>query len=284
MPTRKPAHGSLRAKALIAIDLGNSAAKWAVNDQPHQSVSLRSATWADSLIHEATAAANDDQTQWRIASVNRPVTKLLVGRLMECSPDADVRVIEHGDIPIATQVPAPDRVGIDRLLSCWMTAQLYPGSEAVVVGAGSAVTINFLTADAVFLGGVILPGIAMQFDSLARGTDLLPSIELPVAAEISAASLSIPATDTFSAIRSGILLGVASAIDGLIQTGSQRLGHINPKIVYTGGDSPLLSRLSKHPHVLHPRLQLDAIGRLPINDALTSPTNTMQQVSHHSLF
>jgi type III pantothenate kinase len=249
--------------ATIAVDLGNSAAKWCVDDQLEQRISLRSTNWVESLIQDATAAANGHSLSWRIASVNRPITKLLVGRLLEEEPAADVRAISCDDIPMVAKVVNPDRVGIDRLLAAWMASRLYPGVASVVVDAGSAITVDLVSKDAEFLGGVILPGIALQFDSLARGTDALPAIDLPLASETSTSSLPIPATDTVSAIRSGILLGAAAAIDGLVHHLESRVDENDLRIVFTGGDAELLSRLSTVRHDVLPRLVLDAIRALP---------------------
>ncbi len=249
--------------ATIAVDLGNSAAKWAVDDQAAQRISLRSTDWLERLICEAQAQAGNQLCDWRIASVNRPITKLLTGRLQDEQTIGSVRTISSGDVPIVAKVANPDRVGIDRLLASWMASQLYPGQAAIVVDAGSAITIDFVNENAEFLGGVILPGIALQFDSLARGTDALPSIEIPLAEAVSSDTLPIPATDTVTAIRSGILLGTAAAIDGLIQRYLTRGPHRQCKILYTGGDAPLLLKLSTCQHELFPRLVLDAIGLLP---------------------
>jgi len=249
--------------AIIAIDLGNSAAKWCVDEQPEQRVSLRSTNWAECLIQEATAAASGHSCSWRIASVNRPITKLLVGRLLEEDPHADVKAVSCDDIPLVAKVSNPDRVGIDRLLAAWMASQLYRDVASIVVDAGSAITVDLVNKEAEFLGGVIMPGIALQFDSLARGTDALPAIDLPLATETSAESLPVPATDTVSAIRSGILLGTAAAIDGLIRHLEARVGENDLKIVFTGGDAMLLSRLSTVRHDVLPRLVLDAIRALP---------------------
>jgi len=251
------------ATATIAIDLGNSAAKWCVDEQAEQRISLRSTNWAECLIQEATAAAAGHSLSWRIASVNRPITKLLVGRLQEEDPLADVKAVSCDDIPMVAKVSNPDRVGIDRLLAAWMASRLYPAVASIVVDAGSAITVDLVSKDAEFLGGVIMPGIALQFDSLARGTDALPAIDLPLASETSAASLSVPATDTVSAIRSGILLGTAAAIDGLIHHLEARVDENDLKIVFTGGDAMLLSRLSTVRHDVLPRLVLDAIRALP---------------------
>lgn len=252
--------------AIVAVDLGNSAAKWSIDDQPERRVSLRLPKWSELLIDEVNQVVSGRSSSWRIASVNRPITKLLVGRLQEAFPGIDVQTISCGDIPMVVKVANPDRVGIDRLLAAWMSSQLHAGMSSIVVDAGSAITVDVISAQAEFLGGAILPGIALQFESLARGTDALPAIDLAADAvqDISADRLPMPATDTISAIRSGILLGAAAAVDGLIQHRLDRARRIgddenSTQIIFTGGDAVLLSRLTKHPHHLAPRLVLDAI-------------------------
>lgn len=253
-----------RQPTTIAVDLGNSAAKWSVNGHAEQRVSLRSSNWSELLIEGAFAACGGTKASWRIASVNRPVAKLLVGRLADECRDCVVRTIDRDDVPMVAKVSNPDRVGIDRILAAWMASQTFPGQALIVVDAGSAITVDMVSPAAEFLGGVIVPGLALQFDSLARGTDALPAIELPEASEITPASLPIPATDTISAIRSGILLGTASAVDGLIDHHISRARSDRPAIVFTGGDSALLSKLSRHHPQTMPRLVLDAIHALPL--------------------
>jgi type III pantothenate kinase len=254
---------------IVAIDLGNSEAKWAVDDQTDHRVSLRTSDWLDRLISgsiEALGAENASHAHWRIASVNRPVAKSLVGRLQDefaANLKSSVSTITCADVPMIARVANPDRVGIDRLLAGWMATQLYPNRDVIVVDAGSAITVDFVSRRAEFMGGVILPGIALQFDSLARGTDALPAIELPSASSVDRHSLANPATDTVSAIRSGILLGTAAAIDGLILDQRERSDAKEAAVLFTGGDASLLSRLSMSEHLVMPRLVLDAIRSLP---------------------
>ncbi len=257
-----PPAGDTSGSVTIAVDLGNTAAKWAVGDQALQSISLRAADWAECIINAVIAETRSRVLQWRIASVNRPMTKALVNRLSESFPEHAVHVIEHGDILLVVNLPNPERVGIDRLLAAWMATRQYPGRDAVVVSAGSAMTVNFVNAAGEFLGGAILPGLNLQFESLARGTDLLPTIELPLGEAFSPASLDLPAVDTASAIRSGVLIGGAAAIDRLVREGVARLGFSGAAIVFTGGDAVVLAELSQLSPVVEPRWLVDAIAAL----------------------
>lgn len=260
---------------VVAVDLGNSAAKWSIDrcGQSHR-VLLRLPNWIDSLVDSAVSQTEGKTISWRIASVNRPVTKLLIARLeefLEKSPGVTVRVIDASDVPIEVCVANPDRVGIDRLLAAWQAAVTYHGQSSIVVDAGSAITVDVVSARGQFLGGAILPGIALQFESLARGTDALPAIDfmLDVPDDLTQNAFDMPATDTVSAIRTGILLGTAAAIDGLIK---HRVCRMEPSdgdprsmpILFTGGDAKRLSGLIQHPHEVRACVVLDAIHELKL--------------------
>ncbi len=157
---------------------------------------------------------------------------------------------------MVTRLSQPERVGIDRLLAIWQASRIYAAGRVIVVDAGSAITIDCASETGEFLGGVIMPGLMLQFDSLARGTDALPAIEPPELGDEGAPALPIPATDTVAAIRSGIMLGTAAAIDGLITRSLAGLPH---QVILTGGDARRLSPLVAHPHVVLDGLVIDAI-------------------------
>lgn len=247
-------------RVCVAVDLGNTAAKWAIRDDHDASapalerMPLRAADWTRQLIDRVQQQAAGAATCWRIAAVNAPARQQLVEQLAAVHPRADITVLTPAHVPMATRLPHPERTGIDRLLAIWRACQIYPAQQVVVVDAGSAITIDCASRSGEFLGGVILPGLMLQFDSLARGTDALPAIEPPDAHEL--AALPVPATDTITAIRSGIMLGTAAAIDRLIARSLDGSAH---QVVFTGGDARRLSPLVTHPHVLLDRLVIDAI-------------------------
>jgi type III pantothenate kinase len=244
----------------VAIDIGNSAAKWSVqkHDQaasPLQRVSLNVDHWHQQVIGGSEEAAAGGPVYWRIAAVNAPACHRLVDSL-KTRGQSEVTVLKWSDIPIKALLPQPDRLGLDRLLAAWKATSLFPGQRVIVVDAGSAITIDCASSAGEFLGGVIMPGLSLQFDSLARGTDALPSLRLSESSAKSAADLPVPATNTIAAIQSGILLGTAAAIDRLVE----RSGAAEPfRLALTGGDAARLSPLITHPHEVLPRLVVDAI-------------------------
>ncbi len=70
-------------------------------------------------------------------------------------------------------------VGIDRLVDAVAVNRLRDaGRPAVVVDVGSAITVDLVSRDGAFLGGAILPGIAMSARAIHEFTDLLPLVEM----------------------------------------------------------------------------------------------------------
>lgn len=261
---------------IVAVDIGNSAAKWirigpdGSSPTAQQRLSVRDPRWASRLIKAIDQEAGDVAIRFRVASVNSPQLKRLARRFAALGRGDQLQIVGREHCPMTTRLPNPERLGIDRLLAAWEASRLAPGESCVVIDAGSAITVDCVSPQGEFLGGAILPGVALQFESLGRGTDALPTLDHTVSADGPAPDLGIPATDTASAIRAGVWLGTASAIDGLIQqsiratqppaaaTGKRAASHAC-QVFLTGGDSGRLSSLLNHPHRLHDNLVLEAL-------------------------
>ena len=82
--------------------------------------------------------------------------------------------------------------------------------DAIVVDMGTATTFDCITADGVFLGGVIAPGIRTSAETLTRRTSKLPATELTVPSRVIGRR-------TEECIRAGVMFGAADAIDGVVR-------------------------------------------------------------------
>jgi type III pantothenate kinase len=100
-----------------------------------------------------------------------------------------------------------------------------------VVDLGTAITVDCVSSDGVFLGGAILPGMRMQARALHEGTAKLPEVEL-------AEPEGVFGADTVEAIRSGIVVGVRGAVRTLVEAYASELNQW-PIVVTTGGDADL---------------------------------------------
>ncbi len=154
------------------------------------------------------------QLCWHIGSVNRPAASRLIDWLRDHRPDDEIMLLTSGDLPLVVKLPRPDMVGVDRLLDALAANRLRtPGHAAVVVDVGSAITVDLIDAGGAFLGGAILPGIAMSARALHEFTDLLPRIDMAELAEPPPAL----GTATVAALRSGLFWGAVGAVRQLVE-------------------------------------------------------------------
>ena len=72
----------------------------------------------------------------------------------------------------------PLEVGSDRIAGAIAAAKLFPGKNAIIVDFGTATTIDALTEERDYLGGVILPGLRLAMESLDARTARLPKVEI----------------------------------------------------------------------------------------------------------
>ena len=183
-------------------------------------------------------------------------------------------------LPLEVRVDRPDAVGIDRLLNAVAAKKRLAAIEvvapvpvgrrrgpraakrkhpvvhspAVLVDAGSAITVDLLDENHVFRGGSIFPGLRLMGQALHDYTALLPLVEVrePVPA--------LPATDTASAIQAGIYHAAAGGIERIAWRLSDRVERIPFSVFITGGDAALLhSGMKWPPAILWPTQTLEGI-------------------------
>jgi type III pantothenate kinase len=156
------------------------------------------------------------------------------------------------DLPITLDVDEPLTVGADRLINTLAASRLF-ARDAIVVDMGTATTFDCITADGVFLGGVIAPGIMTSSETLTRRTSKLPATELMVPARVIGRR-------TEDCIRAGVMFGAADAIDGLvrrIKAEWPRAGE--PLVVATGGFAETMATLCETFDRVEPHLTLQGL-------------------------
>ncbi|MEK7401745.1 MAG: type III pantothenate kinase, partial [Gemmatimonadota bacterium] len=145
-----------------------------------------------------------------IASVVPRVTAPLVGACRAWLKTKPVVVIDATSrLPITLDVEEPLTVGADRIVNTLAASRLFK-QDAIVVDLGTATTYDCITAEGVFLGGVIQPGVLMMAESLSRKTSKLPATELVLPKQVIGRR-------TEECIRAGVMYGAADAIDGLVR-------------------------------------------------------------------
>jgi type III pantothenate kinase len=245
---------------LIAVEIGNTTVHIGVTDGGSQG---RLPRWRHTLAVETNSfqttpiatLCGDTPCRWRVASVHRPTQHRLAEWVSAARPDDTFQVLEHSDLPLAIDVEWPERVGMDRLAAAVAVNRLRDdGRPAVIVDAGTAITVDAVNSEGVFVGGAILPGFRMTSRALAADTDLLPRVHPRFAAE---PPPSI-GKSTEAAIRSGIFWGGVGAIRELIVQFAYQLGQ-DLRVFVTGGDARLLTGLLQQEATFVPELVLAGI-------------------------
>ena len=185
-----------------------------------------------------------------IGSVVPPVTTPLAEACRDWLPATRVEIIDaRSPLPITLQVDEPLTVGADRIINTLAASRKY-GRDAIVVDLGTATTFDCITKDAVFLGGVIAPGVRSSAETLFRRTSKLPATEL-------VAPSRVIGTRTEECIRAGVMFGAAESIDGVVGRikGEWPNGE-DPIVIGTGGLAETFAPLCRSFDAVDPYLTL----------------------------
>ena len=152
-------------------------------------------------------------------------------------------VVEAG---VRTGVPVlmdnPREVGADRVVTALAAHELYgkrpdgSGRPVVVVDFGTSTNVDAVGPDGQFLGGALAPGLEVSLDALAHRAAQLRSVELTVPPQAIG-------KNTVAALQSGLVLGFAGLVDGLVARIAAELVATfgaAPLVVATGGLAPLV--------------------------------------------
>ena len=165
---------------------------------------------------------------------------------------APLVVDASSNLPITLQVDEPLTVGADRLINTLAASRMY-GRDAIVVDMGTATTYDCITADGIFLGGVIAPGILTSSETLTRRTSKLPATELAVPKRVIG-------TRTEECIRAGVMFGSADAIDGIVRRiKASWPGGEAPMVIATGGFAETMATLCSSFDRVEPHLTLQGL-------------------------
>lgn len=198
---------------LLLIDAGNTRVKWAVPDLGRTGTAPR---WLQS---GSVSHAELDllATQWQGLAPTRvlisnvagtamreKLAALLAGLAPQLAPDWFVSSEQAGGLRNGYR--NPDQLGCDRFASAIAAHALFPQQDLIVATCGTATTVDAVTSGGAFLGGMILPGLKLMAQSLARNTAQLPQVAESIAVH------NPFADNTEQAIVSGCIGAQAGAI------------------------------------------------------------------------
>jgi type III pantothenate kinase len=185
-----------------------------------------------------------------IASVVPPLTSVfeeMSNRYIKRKP-----VVVRANLPLGISIGCeePKRLGADRIANAVGAFERY-GGPTIVVDLGTATTFDVITADGVYVGGVIAPGMETSAAQLFHKAAQLPRVEV-------AKPLKVIGTNTEDSLRAGIFYSSVGCIDEIVRRIERELG-VNVRVVATGGLAALVSEESETIEVVEPFLTLDGL-------------------------
>ncbi len=232
---------------LLCIDVGNTRIKWGL----HDGANWHSTGFVDTL-HGAKNLPRWDSFPQRIiiSNVAGPEVETdILARISE--PAAQIHIVRAvaEQCGVRNSYRNPGQLGSDRWAALIGARALCPGAKLVVV-AGTAMTVDALTAEGVFLGGVIVPGLMLMQRALHAG-----------AAQLGVAPGKIDTfpKETSDAISSGAMHASVGAVIRMQQALHAHIG-TEPACVVSGGGATLLAPHLPFPARIQDNLVLEGLA------------------------
>jgi type III pantothenate kinase len=243
---------------VLAFDIGNTETVIGLFDDDelveHWRIATRHEQTADELgllVRALIRESGFDPDDIRAAAIGSVVPQLtgLVAGTCEAHLGATSVVIDGATrLPIRLKVDEPRSVGADRIANTLAAVHLFR-RDTIVVDLGTATTFDCISADGVFHGGVIAPGVRTSAATLVRRTARLPDVDL-------APPPAVIGRRTETAMRSGIFFSAVDAIDGMVRRILAEWQQPDPLVVATGGLAPVLAPHCQTVHRTEPFITL----------------------------
>ena len=245
------------AHNILAVDVGNSRAKFGIFERTDDGVrpvaiSAVSLRYQRDIAGQIAEWAPQYNVEFSIAAGSNPP---ILNQLMDDWPDTlpqATAIRSPKSVGVTLAVDQPDAVGLDRALNALAVSRLYPQQNAIVIDSGTTTTVDVVSADGVFCGGTIFPGLRLSAYALHDYTAKLPLIDVDAQ---QTETPRLPGKNTEEAMRAGLFWGQLGAIREIVRQLSDGY-EVVPTLILTGGGSRLLG-----PHLEN----ADCIAGLPLH-------------------
>ena len=153
----------------------------------------------------------------------------------------DVLVVGPGlKTGLNIKIENPAQTGADLVVGC-VAALRQHKPPMIVIDMGTATTMIALDETGAFIGGCIAPGVKISLDALTGRTALLPGLQLDTPKKAIG-------RNTIDCMRSGIMIGSACMLDGMVQRMEEELG-TKATVVVTGGIAKFIVPMCRTPMI-----------------------------------
>lgn len=244
---------------ILAVDAGNSRIKWGL----HDGEAWITQSWV------ATKNARRIAADWKgIALPGAAIASNVAGKAMGHTLQRAARPLgvtlefiasQAHQCGVRSSYDQPGQLGPDRwaaLIGAWHLC----GGPSVVVNAGTTMTVDALSRDGVFLGGVIVAGVDLMRNALARSAAGLG---------LEDGSYAYFPVTTADAIMSGAINALAGAVERM-ERFMREAGEAAPRVVLSGGAAPIVQRALNGAVEVVDNLVLEGLLRIALDERLVS--------------
>lgn len=234
----------------LIFDLGNTVQKCAVFENDKQIFLLTK----DRIMPEDLVPL---QTRYNITDC---IISSVAGNDAELKGHADehfhtILLGQHTPLPITNAYKTPETLGNDRLANAVAASALCPGRNVLIIDAGTCIKYDFISAEKVYAGGSISPGLTMRFRAMHNYTARLPLLN-PEMNEL----MQLPQLtggNTHESMLSGVMQGALFEAEGYID--AYRNLHGDVLVLLTGGDMAFFEKHLKSGIFAHSNLVLTGL-------------------------
>lgn len=240
----------------LLLDIGNTRTKWAVAD--------REGALVEQGVGEVTDALLDGL--FLRYALGRGILTSTRGAMHEAEAlvrrrlPALVRFTAETPVPIGIDYLTPETLGRDRVAAAVGAWVRYPNRPLLVADFGTALTIDFVSADGVFHGGAISLGVSNRFRALHEYTATLPLCEEQAAERLFGRS-------TREAIEQGVMNSVQFELEGYIARLEEKNADL--AVIFTGGEAKFFEKRIKNTIFAEPNLVFCGLNRILEYNATT---------------
>ena len=151
------------------------------------------------------------------------------------------------------KIENPSQTGADLVVGC-VAALREHKPPMIVVDMGTATTMVVLDDTGALIGGCICPGVKISMDALTERTALLPGLQLDQPKRAIG-------RNTVDCMRSGIMMGNAAMLDGMVERMEEELGQ-KCTVIATGGIAKFIVPMCKTPVIYDKDLLVKGLAAL----------------------
>jgi len=215
----------------LLIDIGNTRTKWAIAGEKIVAHGDTSDGWASVHSYKESIQAV------RVSCVGKTSVLSAMQQQIkdELSLPINVAKVTRRVNGLSNQYSDLVKLGVDRWVAAIGARANWPTGSLIVIDAGTAVTIDYVSAANEYHGGVILPGFQMMHDSLTGNTAGIASKRDKV--------VGIIGKTTQECVNSGVYFGLVGAVDRIVNEMRKQIDD-EVQVIITGGDAGAIISMS----------------------------------------